>query len=184
MILYQVKYHSLAHGGGIENEDSVDRLNREWLAAVPEAPVGEFPVYARLMRAGRLYRLALTRVAVKHGMSYRDIYLLMTLRRSGRAVTPTELIDELSITMAAIAKRIDRLEETGFVIRRRDPDDGRSVRIELTGAGRRLVDNVRANRQPEFQVTAEVFDAAERDQLTILLRRLLVRLERVSGERG
>lgn len=134
------------------------------------------------MRAGRLYRLALTRVAVKRGMSYRDIYLLMTLRRSGRAVTPTELMDELSITMAAIAKRIDRLEETGYVTRRRDPDDGRSVRIELTDAGRRLVDSVRANRQPEFNVAADEFDATEKEQLTALLRRLLVRLERVSGE--
>jgi DNA-binding MarR family transcriptional regulator len=182
MIVYQVKYHSLAHGGGIENEDSVDRLGRAWLAAVPGAPVGEFPIYARLMRAGRLYRLALTRVAVKYGMSYRDIYLLMTLRRSGRGVTPTELIAELSITIAAIVKRIDRLEETGYITRRRDPEDGRSVRIELTAAGRRLVDSVRANRQPEFQVTADEFDAAEKDRFTTLLRRLLLRLEHVSGE--
>jgi DNA-binding MarR family transcriptional regulator len=150
--------------------------------SVPGVPVGEFPIYARLMRAGRLYRLALTRVAIRRGLSYRDIYLLMTLRRSGRAVTPTELIDELSITMAAIAKRIDRLEETGFVTRRRDPDDGRSVRIELTGAGRRLVDSVRANRQPEFRVAADEFNHAEAEALTTLLRRLLVRLERVSSE--
>jgi DNA-binding MarR family transcriptional regulator len=133
------------------------------------------------MRAGRLYRLALTRVARKRGLSYRDIYLLMTLRRSGRAVTPTELIDELSITMAAIAKRIDRLEEAGYVVRRRDSEDGRSVRIELTDAGRSLVDGVRANRQPEFHVAADEFNPAEAEQLTNLLRRLLLRLERVSS---
>jgi DNA-binding MarR family transcriptional regulator len=167
----------------IEREDSIDRLNREWLTSVPGISLGEFPIFARIMRAGRLYRLALTRVAEKRGMSYRDIYLLMSLRRAGRAVTPTELIDELSITMAAIAKRLDRLEATGFVKRRRDPDDGRSVLITLTEAGRRLIDNdIRANRQPEFLVAAAEFTEAENAQLTSLLRRLLVRLEDVADQ--
>jgi DNA-binding MarR family transcriptional regulator len=164
----------------ISNEDSVDRLSREWLASVPGVDVGEYPVFARVMHAARLYEAAMSRIAAKRGMSYRDIYLLMALRRAGRAVTPTELIDELSITMAAITKRIDRLEETGFVQRRRDPDDGRSVRIELTGAGRSLVDDdIRANRQPEFRLVSDEFSPAEAATLTVLLRRLLVRLERV-----
>jgi DNA-binding MarR family transcriptional regulator len=130
------------------------------------------------MHAARLYEAALSRIAAKRGMSYRDIYLLMALRRAGRALTPTELIDELSITMAAITKRIDRLEETGYVLRRRDPDDGRSVRIELTDAGRALVDDdIRANRQPEFRVVAAEFSEDEAALLTALLHRLLVRLE-------
>ncbi|HEY5348122.1 MAG TPA: MarR family transcriptional regulator, partial [Candidatus Lustribacter sp.] len=64
------------------------------------------------MHAARLYENALARVATRHGMSYRDIYLLMALRRAGRALTPTELLAELSITMAAITKRIDRLAAT------------------------------------------------------------------------
>jgi DNA-binding MarR family transcriptional regulator len=166
----------------VSSEDSVDRLTREWIEAVPGVPVGEYPVFARVMHAARLYEAALSRIAARRGMSYRDIYLLMALRRAGRAVTPTELIDELSITMAAITKRIDRLEETGFVRRRPDPDDGRSVRIELTGAGRSLVDDdIRANRQPEFRVLADEFSAEEADALTALLRRLLLRLEGVGG---
>jgi len=135
------------------------------------------------MHAARLYENALARVATRHGMSYRDIYLLMALRRAGRALTPTELLAELSITMAAITKRIDRLEATGFVQRRRDPNDGRSVRIELTRSGRRLVDaDIRTDRQPEFRTVAAEFNDAETEQLTALLRRLLVRLERVATD--
>ena len=163
------------------DEDSVDRLTREWIEAVPGVDPGEYPVFARVMHAARLYEAAMSRTAAKRGMSYRDIYLLMALRRAGRAVTPTELIDELSITMAAITKRIDRLEETGYVHRSRDPDDGRSIRIELTDTGRSLVDNdIRANRQPEFQVVSEEFTAEEAALLTTLLRRLLTRLENVA----
>jgi DNA-binding MarR family transcriptional regulator len=131
------------------------------------------------MHAARIYEAALSRIAARHGMSYRDIYLLMTLRRAGRPLTPTELLDELSITMAAITKRIDRLVETGHVQRRRDPDDGRSVHIELTASGQRLVDDdIRTNRQAEFLVVADEFSPDESAQLTSLLHRLLVRLER------
>jgi DNA-binding MarR family transcriptional regulator len=134
------------------------------------------------MHAARIYEAALGRIAARHGMSYRDIYLLMTLRRAGRPLTPTELLDELSITMAAITKRIDRLVDTGYVQRSRDPDDGRSVRIELTGHGRRLVDDdIRTNRQTEFLVVEEEFNAGEAAQLTALLHRLLARLEDVGG---
>jgi DNA-binding MarR family transcriptional regulator len=130
------------------------------------------------MHAARIYEAALSRIAARHGMSYRDIYLLMTLRRAGRPLTPTELLDELSITMAAITKRIDRLVETGHVQRRRDPDDGRSVHIELTASGQRLVDDdIRTNRQAEFLVVADEFSPDEAEQLTSLLHRLLVRLE-------
>jgi DNA-binding MarR family transcriptional regulator len=130
------------------------------------------------MHAARIYENAQTRIAQRHGMSYRDIYLLMTLRRAGRALTPTELLDELSITMAAITKRIDRLVESGHVQRERDPDDGRSVRIELTEPGRRLVDDdIRSNRQPEFLVASDEFTPAEAALLAALMKRLLGRLE-------
>lgn len=152
---------------------------REWQTAVPDTPVGEYPIYGRIMHAARIYEAALSRIAARHGMSYRDIYLLMTLRRAGCPLTPTELLDELSITMAAITKRIDRLVNTGYVQRRRDPDDGRSVHIELTERGRQLVDgDIRTNRQAEFLVVADEFTVDEATQLTSLLHRLLVRLER------
>jgi DNA-binding MarR family transcriptional regulator len=130
------------------------------------------------MHAARLYENALARVAARHGMSYRDIYLLMALRRAGHDLTPTELLGELSITMAAITKRIDRLVETGYVQRTRDPADGRSVRIGLTDAGRRLVDvDIRTNRQPEFRLVDDEFSSDEAAQLQALLHRLLQRLE-------
>ena len=133
------------------------------------------------MHAARIYENAQSRIAERHGMSYRDIYLLMTLRRAGRPLTPTELLDELSITMAAITKRIDRLVESDHVRRSRDAADGRSVRIELTERGRRLVDDdIRSNRQPEFLVANDEFTPAEVEHLTALLHRLLARLESLS----
>jgi aspartyl-tRNA synthetase len=42
-------------------------------------------------------------------------------------------------------------------------------------------DDIRANRQPEFRVVSDEFSDDETALLTTLLRRLLVRLERVAG---
>jgi DNA-binding MarR family transcriptional regulator len=44
------------------------------------------------------------------------------------------------LSPAATTNRIQRLEERGLVIRRPDPADGRFGLVELTDAGRRLVD--------------------------------------------
>lgn len=165
------------------DEDAVDRLTREWIAAIPDGALGEYPLFARIMHAARLYEEALGRIAAAHGMSYRDVYLLMALRRAGAALTPTQLIGELSITMAAITKRIDRLVEAGYVERSRDGNDGRSVRIALTERGCRLVDDdIWLNRRPEFRAAGEVFSAEETAHLIALLRRLLVRLEGTAAE--
>ena len=40
-----------------------------------------------------------------------------------------------------MTNRIDRLEERGFVARRADPDDRRSVIVRLTAKGRRAIDD-------------------------------------------
>ena len=132
------------------------------------------------MHAARLYENAQSRIAAQHGMSYRDTYLLITLRRAGRALTPTELIAELSITMAAITKRIDRLVESDHVRRTRDPADRRSIRIGLTERGRALVDDIRTDRRPEFCAAEAEFTDREREHLQSLLHRLLVRLEKLA----
>lgn len=44
------------------------------------------------------------------------------------------------VTSGAITQRLDRLEERELVVRSRRPEDGRSVHVSLTAAGRELID--------------------------------------------
>jgi DNA-binding MarR family transcriptional regulator len=135
------------------------------------------------MHAAWIYEGALDRVAARHGISRLDVYLLMAMRRAGRALTPTELLGEVSVTMGAITKRIDQLVEAGLVQRRPDRLDGRSVRIALSASGRRIVDRDLLGARPaEFLAARDEFTDQEFATLTTLLRRLLVRLEHVSAE--
>ena len=44
------------------------------------------------------------------------------------------------LTSGAMTHRLDRLETSGWIERRPDPDDRRGVKVHLTKSGRDLVD--------------------------------------------
>ncbi|MDX2524482.1 MarR family winged helix-turn-helix transcriptional regulator [Streptomyces europaeiscabiei] len=80
---------------------------------------------------GRLraeYDLALTSFEVLH----------LLLRRPGRRIQ--DIAEEFSITVGGTSKVVDRLEAAGLCARRANPNDRRSSIVELTSAGRKLVD--------------------------------------------
>lgn len=66
--------------------------------------------------------------------------VLVELRECGGAARPQHLADLLSLPRSSVSRRLDRLEEEGWVVRRRDPagDDHRAVLVELTPRGRIL----------------------------------------------
>jgi len=72
-----------------------------------------------------------------------------TLRQLGVMVcckkSPTTVRDlaaELNVSRPVISRVADRLEELKFIRRIDDPDDRRSVLIELTQAGKRFIDGM------------------------------------------
>lgn len=52
--------------------------------------------------------------------------------------TQQELARALGIEGPTLTRHLDSLEQEGLVARRRDPNDRRAVRVELTDAGREL----------------------------------------------
>jgi DNA-binding MarR family transcriptional regulator len=62
------------------------------------------------------------------------------LQRLGGAARPSDLADELRLVRSSLSRRLDRLEEEGWVHRTRptDGDDQRAVVVELTRRGRTL----------------------------------------------
>jgi DNA-binding MarR family transcriptional regulator len=62
------------------------------------------------------------------------------LQRLGGAARPSDLADELRLVRSSLSRRLDRLEEEGWVHRTRPPDgdDQRAVVVELTRRGRTL----------------------------------------------
>lgn len=50
--------------------------------------------------------------------------------------------EELKINRPSVTRAADKLEDMGFVRRQPDPDDRRSVLIEVTGSGRKFINNI------------------------------------------
>src|SRR5262249_14413938 len=65
------------------------------------------------------------------------------------------------------------LEARGLVRRRQDPADARSIRVELTAAGRRRVDSALADLVEREDAILGILDAPERALLAALLRRVV-----------
>lgn len=66
--------------------------------------------------------------------------VLDTLRRLGARTRPQDIAATMRIPASSLTRRLDRLEEEGWVARHRDVDlsDHRAVDIELTPRGRTL----------------------------------------------
>jgi DNA-binding MarR family transcriptional regulator len=62
------------------------------------------------------------------------IYSVLT---SADTMTPSELARWMSAPPTTVSSYVKRLEGRGHVVRKRNPDDGRSYVLELTAAGRR-----------------------------------------------
>ena len=80
-------------------------------------------------------------------------------------------------TSAPTASRtVDVLDDLGFVARETDPADRRAVRIELTRAGRRLVDERKARAAAAFEPAVGALSGPDRKQLLDLLTRMTAAL--------
>lgn len=66
--------------------------------------------------------------------------VLSTLRDLGGRARPQDLAAAMRIPASSLSRRLDRLEEEGWVARHRlvDSDDARAVEVELTRRGRAL----------------------------------------------
>lgn len=115
-----------------------------------------------------------------YGLGVGDFDVLATVRRQGDpgGLRPSELCAATFTSSAGMTGRLDRVERSGFVERRADPEDRRGVRVVLTDAGRSLVDRVFVDLMVHEDRWFKDFPAAERRDLERLLRRALERLER------
>jgi len=78
----------------------------------------------------------------------------------------------LGIEGATLTRHLDALEEAGLVVRRRDENDRRAIRVEPTEAGRKLhAELLQAALAFDEQLRAG-FEEAELEQLRSLLARI------------
>jgi DNA-binding MarR family transcriptional regulator len=104
--------------------------------------------------------------------------VLATLRRSGEpyALTPTELYEFLMISSGGMTSRIDSLEKSGLIKRRKHPTDRRGTLVALTTAGKTLIDDLLDRHVANEHAILSSLNADEQRRLNNLLAKLLAGL--------
>ena len=147
------------------------------LARVAELPVDidveAMAVIANVWRAAQEVRAQLERRVLRpQGISWGGFSLLFNLWVFD-AMETRALASSMGCARPSVSSLCDTLERDGLVSRSGDASDRRLVRVALTPAGRRLIEDL----FPRFNAgEAELvagLDADDRRQLATLLRRLL-----------
>ncbi len=112
-----------------------------------------------------------------HDMTVSQWTVLVTVYH-GKADTVRNIARIVRLDGGAITRLANRLEARGLIRRRPDPDDGRSVRLELTQKGRTLV--------PALSLAAdetdEQFTGVLSDIEIVRFKKLLAKLLRGAGD--
>lgn len=99
------------------------------------------------------------------------------LGRGERGCSMSALADasqQLSPTMTGI---VDRLVERGLVTRTRDPNDRRTLLVELSPEGRRVMERITEQKRVWMRRFLQVMSADEREMVSVVLLRFLEVIE-------
>ncbi len=94
----------------------------------------------------------------------------------------SDLAEALGMTAASASALIDRMVQRGFVTRCSDPNDRRTVLVELSRRGQRILDVMERGSTDHFTRMIEKMTANERDALATTLR-AFVRVSAHSADR-
>ena len=107
-----------------------------------------FAVYSTNLAFNRAYKPLFDEL----GLTYPQYAALVALNEEGDQ-TVSALGEKLFLESSTLTPMLKRLEASGYVTRRRDANDERQVRINLTERGRKLFDQAFEGREKIIKAT-------------------------------
>lgn len=166
------------------SRDWTDTLVEEWADVRPRQEMEAYEVTARISRIGQHVARSQEEAFGRFGLNRGEVGVLGALRVAGptNQLSPTRLFKGLMLSSAGITSRLDRLERRGYVRRKPDPRDRRGVLVELTAAGRRVLEQAVGANGTREKVLLATLTRQEQKALAGLLRKLLSGLEPAAGD--
>ena len=132
-------------------------------------------VVARSMTQARLHERLLQTAGVRLDRAGSALLYKLYVNRDSLRVTT--LADLLGVDAPTVTRKVQQLEQEGYVTRHPDPDDRRATRIELSPAGRRTLQRVLDARRAWIASLFEGWDRAELGAFASALGRFSTTLE-------
>ena len=92
-----------------------------------------FSLYGAFIAVGRTYKVWLDQI----GLTYPQ-YLVLSVLWEGDEQTIGAIASRLDLEPSTITPLVKRLEQAGHIVRKRNPEDERQVKVSLTDQGRAL----------------------------------------------
>jgi DNA-binding MarR family transcriptional regulator len=147
---------------------SPSRRSPQETAFEREFPGGSQSANASVIALVRTYDAVITmtnKATSHHGLSGAGRQALAILEGAERPLSPPVLAERMFITTASTTSLLDTLERRGLVVRLSDATDRRRIRVDLTDAGRKLVDDFLPQVVALQTAAMARLSEAEREQL-------------------
>ena len=142
----------------------------------PETYKAQTSVGYLVKRSYALCADVLEPVFAEHGFTFLQYQILAWLR-DGIALNPRDICMQYRHNSGALTRVIDQLEEKGFIERLRRDRDRRKVELQLTDAGRKVIEELVPLVVETLNRALEDFSSDEVKELIRLLVKFNVSLE-------
>jgi DNA-binding MarR family transcriptional regulator len=139
-------------------------------------------LYATLIRTGDSLSEAVDRsMLATFGVSEQILNALAVIDGAEHRLTPSEIGDRVIKSSATMTSILDALEQRGWIRRQPNPEDRRSLLIEITDDGRAITDQLLPGIRKLERATLDHLSPAERSTLMKLLGKVLDRAAEVAA---
>jgi len=123
-----------------------------------------------LLKSGSDLLTAFETLLGRHGLSQgRFLSLIVLNRHPEKAISPSTIAEKVGVKPATMTGLLDGLEQKGQIKRLSDPEDRRRVGIQLTEAGRQILDKMLPGYYKQIAKFMADLDEDERQNLIFLL---------------
>lgn len=125
-----------------------------------------------LSRTVEIMRLVYKRLYTKYELSEPKFFVILLLSKEKHGIPLIEIGKMMLVSRANITTLIERMERDGYVEKKGNCDDKRSIKAHLTDKGRCIFDEVKASHQEFSERLVACLTEEEKETLNRLLRKI------------
>ncbi len=158
-------------------------VDADFEAEYPEGNATSTEAYASLVRTGEALLGALDRsIQATFGVPQPVITALAVIDGAGELLTPSQISERVLVSGATMTSTLDILEDRGWIRRLPNPDDRRSLLVEITDAGRAAADQALPGIRSIERRIMSALSEAQRRSLLGMLSKVLTEAAEVASE--